>query len=147
MVQDYTYPCLSEMSNPELQELSHRLLHRLVPESSVKELFTFEDQQTMDDDKRQELHFDALLRMNAIALSEIPALFASADNPEQNIERMTRLILWHFYAVSFRLQNAISLKTHCDQVEALLNNRPKEAYQWVNSLTRLLQDYAELAKG
>lgn len=145
-MQDYTYPCLSAMAREELENLSNRMLHRLVPESSVKELFNFEDENITDDDKRQELHFDALLRMNAIALSEIPTMFGDSTNPEQNIERMTRLVLWHFYAESFHLERAISLKLHCAKVETLLSNRPKEAYQWVNALTRLLQEYADSAK-
>ncbi len=142
-MQDYTYDCLSTMAREELENLSHRMLHRLVPESSVKELFNFEDESIENDDKRQELHFDALLRMNAIALSEIPAMFAESENPEQNIERMTRLVLWHFYAQSFHLERAIPLSMHCEKVEQILKQRPKEAYQWVNSLTRLLQDYAQ----
>ncbi len=144
-MQDYTYACLATLPRDELINLSQRLLHRLVPESSVNELFRFDPEEASDEEARQALHFDALLRMHAIALSDIPALFSQSQQPEQNIERMTRLVLWHFYALAFHLEQAISLRLHCDKVEALLANRPRETYQWVNSLTHLLQEYATSA--
>jgi hypothetical protein len=54
------------------------------------------------------------------------------------------LVLWHFYAVSFNLENAISLQTHCNHVELLLHNRPKDVLGWVKTLNDLLHAYAEI---
>ncbi len=46
MQRDYTYTCLSQMPHDELEELSLRMVHRLVPEESMTELFTFESEET-----------------------------------------------------------------------------------------------------
>ncbi|TFH90183.1 exoribonuclease R [Vibrio ouci] len=146
MQRDYTYQSLSVMSRDELEELSLRMVHRLVPEESMTELFTFEQSETENEDKLQEAQFDAMLRMNAIALSELPALFSESENKEQNILRMQRLLLWHFYTVSFHLERAIPLETHCNHVEVLLKQSPQNALEWVTTLTDLLRQYAQIAQ-
>ena len=146
MQRDYTYQSLSEMSRDELEELSLRMVHRLVPEESMTELFTFEQSETENEDKLQEAQFDAMLRMNAIALSELPALFSESENKEQNILRMQRLLLWHFYTVSFHLERAIPLETHCNHVEVILKQSPQNALEWVTTLTDLLRQYAQIAQ-
>ncbi len=146
MQRDYTYASLSQSSREELEELSLRLVHRLVPEESMNELFTFEHDESESEDKLQEAQFDAMLRMNAIALSELPALFSESDNQQQNIERMQRLLLWHFYAVSFHLERAIPLKTHCNHVEIIVKQSPQNALEWVTTLTDLLRQYAQIAQ-
>ncbi|WP_394126299.1 exoribonuclease R [Vibrio hepatarius] len=146
MQRDYTYQSLSVMSRDELEELSLRMVHRLVPEESMTELFTFEQSETENEDKLQEAQFDAMLRMNAIALSELPALFSESENKEQNILRMQRLLLWHFYTVSFHLERAIPLDTHCNHVEVILKQSPQNALEWVTTLTDLLRQYAQIAQ-
>jgi hypothetical protein len=146
MQRDYTYQSLSVMSRDELEELSLRMVHRLVPEESMTELFTFEQSETENEDKLQEAQFDAMLRMNAIALSELPALFSESENKEQNILRMQRLLLWHFYTVSFHLERAIPLETHCNHVEVILKQSPQNALEWVTTLTDLLRQYAQIAQ-
>lgn len=146
MQRDYTYASLSQSSREELEELSLRLFHRLVPEESMNELFTFEHDESESEDKLQEAQFDAMLRMNAIALSELPALFSESDNQQQNIERMQRLLLWHFYAVSFHLERAIPLQTHCNHVEIIVKQSPQNALEWVTTLTDLLRQYAQIAQ-
>ncbi|EGA63989.1 exoribonuclease R [Vibrio brasiliensis] len=146
MQRDYTYHCLSQTSREELEELSLKMIHRLVPEESMTELFTFDHDETEDQDKLQEAQFDAMLRMNAIALSELPALFAESDNKQQNIIRMQRLLLWHFHTVSFHLERAIPLETHCNHVEIILKQSPQNALEWVTTLTDLLRQYAQLAQ-
>jgi len=146
MQRDYTYQSLSVMSRDELEELSLRMVHRLVPEESMTELFTFEQSETENEDKLQEAQFDAMLRMNAIALSELPALFSESENKEQNILRMQRLLLWHFYTVSFHLERAIPLETHCNHVEVILKHSPQNALEWVTTLTDLLRQYAQIAQ-
>ncbi|RTZ17444.1 exoribonuclease R [Vibrio aquaticus] len=143
---DYTYQSLSTMPREELEELSLRMIHRLVPEESMTELFTFEQSETEDEDKLQEAQFDAMLRMNAIALSELPALFEESENKEQNITRMQRLLLWHFYTVSFHLERAIPLETHCNHVEIIVKQSPQNALEWVTTLTDLLRQYAQIAQ-
>ena len=88
------------------------MIHRLIDEQSMTELFTF-DGENNSEDKFQQAQFDALLRMSAITLSQLPALFESeSEHSAQNIRRMQRLLLWHFYAVSFKLEQAIALETH-----------------------------------
>lgn len=82
--------------------------------------------------------------MTAIALSEIQQAFDDSENAKQNSERMTRLVLWHFYAISFRLEEAITLEAHCAQVEKLLENTPNDVFAWVKTLTELLHTYAEI---
>jgi len=146
MQRDYTYQSLSVMSRDELEELSLRMVHRLVPEESMTELFTFEQSETENEDKLQEAQFDAMLRMNAIALSELPALFSESENKGQNILRMQRLLLWHFYTVSFHLERAIPLETHCNHVEVILKQSPQNALEWVTTLTDLLRQYAQIAQ-
>ncbi len=141
---DYTFDSLQSMQRQELEELAARMIQRLVPEDAMKELFTFEQEEVETEERLQAAQFDALLRMTAIALSELQLAFSESDNPQQNIERMTRLILWHFYAISFHLENAITLKVHCDKVEELLKQAPKDAFAWVKSLTDLLHHYAKL---
>lgn len=146
MQRDYTYNSLSQIAREELEELSLKMIHRLVPEESMNELFTFDQEETEDPDKLQEAQFDAMLRMNAIALSELPALFAESDNKQQNIVRMQRLILWHFYSMSFHLEHAIALETHCNHVEIILKQSPQNALEWVTTLTDLLRQYAQIAQ-
>lgn len=146
MQRDYTYSCLCQTSRQELEELSLKMLHRLVPEESMTELFTFDHDETQDQDKLQEAQFDAMLRMNAIALSELPALFAESESKAQNIQRMQRLLLWHFYAVSFHLERAIPLETHCNHVEIIVKQSPQNALEWVTTLTDLLRQYATIAQ-
>ncbi len=146
MQRDYTYTCLSQMPHDELEELSLRMVHRLVPEESMTELFTFESEETANEDKLQEAQFDAMLRMNAIALSELPALFAESENRAQNVVRMQRLLLWHFYSVSFHLERAIPLETHCNHVEVLVKSAPQNALEWVTALTDLLRQYSQIAQ-
>ncbi len=147
MQRDYTYHCLTLMPREELEELSLRMVHRLVPEESMTELFTFDLDEAEDDDKLQEAQFDAMLRMSAIALSELPALFEESESKKQNIERMQRLLLWHFYSVSFHLERAIPLETHCNHVEIIVKQSPQNALEWVTTLTDLLRQYAQIAQG
>lgn len=146
MQRDYTYSSLTQTSREELEELSLKMIHRLIPEESMTELFTFEQDETEDQDKLQEAQFDAMLRMNAIALSQLPALFEESDNKQQNIIRMQRLLLWHFYTVSFHLERAIPLETHCNHVEIILKESPQNALEWVTTLTDLLRQYAQIAQ-
>lgn len=146
MQRDYTYNSLSQIAREELEELSLKMIHRLIPEESMTELFTFEQDETEDQDKLQEAQFDAMLRMNAIALSQLPALFEESDNKQQNIIRMQRLLLWHFYTVSFHLERAIPLETHCNHVEIILKESPQNALEWVTTLTDLLRQYAQIAQ-
>ncbi len=59
---------------------------------------------------------DAMLRMTAIALSEIQQAFDDSDNAKQNSERMTRLVL-AFLRDLIPFEEAITLETHCALVE------------------------------
>lgn len=147
MLRDYTHQSLIEMSREELEELSLRMIHRLVPEDSMTELFTFDQSETENEDKLQEAQFDAMLRMSAIALSELPALFSESDNKQQNTTRMQRLLLWHFYAVSFHLERAIPLEVHCNHVEVIVKQSPQNVLEWVTTLTDLLRQYSQIAQG
>ncbi|MEZ9069911.1 exoribonuclease R [Vibrio splendidus] len=147
MQRDYTLTCLNNMPREELEEFSLRMIHRLVPEDAMTELFTFEQEEVTNEERMQSAKFDAMLRMTAIALSEVNLAFSESDNSQQNIERMTRLLLWHFYAMSFNLEQAISLETHCDKVEKILLKAPTEAFGWVKELTELLHFYAEVNEG
>ncbi|WP_162045522.1 exoribonuclease R [Vibrio taketomensis] len=146
MSRDYTIDCLASTPTHELEELSQRLIQRLVPEDYMSELFTFDSEETDSEDKLQEAQLDAMLRLNAIALSQLPALFADSENSAQNILRMQRLLLWHFYAVSFRLTQAISLEEHCRHVETLLQQSPENTLEWLTTLTDLLRQYAQIAQ-
>jgi hypothetical protein len=141
---DYTYDALSSTSKDELTELSLRMLHRLVPEESASELFTFESEETESEERLQEAQFDAMLRLSAIALSELPALFSESENAAQNTLRMQRLLLWHFYAISFQLERAIPLEVHCNHVEVILKQAPVNAIEWIATLTDLLRQYAKI---
>ena len=96
------------------------------------------------EDRMLSARLDAMLRMTAIALSEIQQAFNDSDNAKQNSERMTRLVLWHFYAISFHLEEAVTLETHCALVEKLLENTPSDVFDWVKTLTELLHTYAEI---
>ncbi|MGR5252201.1 exoribonuclease R [Vibrio astriarenae] len=145
MLRDYTYPCLTEMPRHELEEFALRMISRMVPEDTMSELFTFEQEEVDSEERMMSAKLDATLRMTAIALSEIQQAFDDSDNANQNSERMTRLVLWHFYAVSFDLERAIPLQTHCEEVEKLLPQRPQDAFGWVKVLTELLHRYAKIS--
>ncbi|CAK4073983.1 exoribonuclease R [Vibrio sp. MarTm2] len=146
MERDYTYASLSQLPREELEELSMRLIQRLIPEDSMTELFTFDAEETESEDKLMEARFDAMLRMSAIALSQLPELFSESENKEQNTLRMQRLLLWHFYASSFQLDRAIPLETHCNHAEVILKQSPNSALEWVTTLTDLLRQYAQIAQ-
>ena len=143
---DYSYQCLSTMPREELEELSQRMVQRLVPEDYLTEIFTFDSEETESEDKLHEAQLDAMLRLNAIALSQLPALFQDSDNAQQNTLRMQRLLLWHCYAVSFHLERAIPLEVHCNHVEVILKQSPENTLEWVTTLTDLLRQYAKIAQ-
>ncbi|MDG3084992.1 exoribonuclease R [Vibrio hannami] len=145
MLRDYTFECLVTMPRHELEEFSARMISKMVPEDVMSELFTFEQEEVDSEERMLSARLDAMLRMTAIALSEIQQAFEDSENAKQNSERMTRLVLWHFYAISFRLEQAIPLETHCEQVEALLKNTPVDVFNWVNTLTDLLHRYADIS--
>ncbi len=144
MLRDYTFECLVTMPRHELEEFSARMIGKMVPEDVMNELFTFEQEEVDSEERMLSARLDAMLRMTAIALSEIQQAFEDSENAKQNSERMTRLVLWHFYAISFRLEEAIPLETHCEQVEALLKKAPVDVFGWVNTLTALLHTYADI---
>lgn len=144
MLRDYTFECLVTMPRHELEEFSARMISKMVPEDVMSELFTFEQEEVDSEERMLSARFDAMLRMTAIALSEIQQAFDDSENAKQNSERMTRLVLWHFYAISFHLEEAISLETHCERVEAILQNTPKDVFNWVTALTELLHSYADI---
>ncbi len=132
------------MPRHELEEFAARMISRMVPEDVMSEIFTFEQEEVDSEERMISARLDANLRMTAIALSEIQQAFDDSENAKQNSERMTRLVLWHFYAISFNLEEAITLETHCELVEKLLVNAPADAFGWVNTLTELLHTYAEI---
>ncbi|AJR05402.1 exoribonuclease R [Photobacterium gaetbulicola] len=144
MERDYKLECLMTMPRHELEEFSLRVIGRMVPEDMMQEIFTFEQEEIDSEDRMKSAQFDAMLRMTAIALGEVSTAFAASENANQNTVRMTRLILWHFYAMSFNLEEAVTLEQHCEQVERLLVNAPKDAFGWIKVLTDLLHTYAEL---
>lgn len=144
MERDYQLDCLLTMPRHELEEFSLRVIGRMVPEDMMQELFTFDHEEVDNEERMQAARFDALLRMTAIALGEVNDAFAESEQAQQNIERMTRLLLWHFYAISFNLEEAIPLEQHCAQVEVILKQAPKDAFGWIKVLTELLHTYAEL---
>ncbi|MDN3685702.1 exoribonuclease R [Vibrio sinaloensis] len=147
MERDYTFASLSTTSREELEELSMRMIQRLVPEESMNELFTFDQEETESEDKMLEARFDAMLRMSAIALSEVPALFSESDNQAQKYCAHAKTIaLAFFYASSFQLDRAIPLETHCNHVEVLLKQAPNNALEWVTTLTDLLRQYAQIGQ-
>ncbi|USD67966.1 exoribonuclease R [Vibrio sp. SCSIO 43136] len=143
MERDYSFECLVTMPRHELEEFSMRILTRMVPEDMMSELFTFENEETDNEERMKAAQFDAMLRMSAIALGQVILAFEESDNAKQNIQRMSRLLLWHFYAISFNLEKAISLEVHCAKVEEILQTPPKDALAWVKTLTELLHYYAE----
>ncbi|WP_394150976.1 exoribonuclease R [Vibrio maritimus] len=147
MIPDYTFDTLNTMPREELEEFSARMISRMVPEDVMNELFTFDQEEVDNEERMMASQLDAILRMTAIALSEIQQAFDDSENANQNSERMTRLVLWHFYAVSFNLEKAIPLKTHCNHVEALLGNRPQDVLGWVKVLNDLLHTYAGINEG
>lgn len=144
MTTDYKYDTLVSIPRDELQELSNRLINRVIDESMMAELFTFDSVQTEDQDSLLEAQFDSMLRMNAIALGLLPALFEDSNNEQQNVARMQRLLLWHFYAISFKLESAVPLSTHCQSVESILKDSPQSTLEWLTSLTDLLHHYSKL---
>ncbi|PML81841.1 exoribonuclease R [Enterovibrio norvegicus] len=146
MLRDYTFECLVTMPRHELEEFSARIISKMVPEDVMSEIFTFEQEEIDSEERLLSARLDAMLRMTAIALNETQQAFDDSENAKQNSERMTRLILWHFYAISFRLEQAISLETHCEHVEALLKNTPTDVFAWVKTLTELLHTYAEISE-
>lgn len=144
MLRDYTFDCLVTMPRHELEEFAVRMISKMVPEDVMSAIFTFEQEEVDSEERMMSARLDAMLRMTAIALSEIQQAFDDSDNAKQNSERMTRLVLWHFYAISFNLEQAITLETHCELVEKLLVNAPVDAFGWVNALTELLHTYADI---
>ena len=146
MQRDYTLNCLLTMPRHELEEFSLRMISRMVPEDVMQEIFTFEQEEVDSEDRLKSAQFDAMLRMTAVALGEVKEAFSESDNAKQNVERMTRLILWHFYAISFQLEEAVTLEQHCAEVEKILANAPDNAFGWISVLTELLHRYAALSE-
>lgn len=134
------------MPRHELEEFSLRVISRMVPEDVMQEIFTFEQEEVDSEDRLKSAQFDAMLRMTAVALGEVKEAFSESDNAKQNVERMTRLILWHFYAISFQLEEAVTLEQHCAEVEKILANAPDNAFGWISVLTELLHRYAALSE-
>lgn len=146
MQRDYTLNCLLTMPRHELEEFSLRVISRMVPEDVMQEIFTFEQEEVDSEDRLKSAQFDAMLRMTAVALGEVKEAFSESDKAKQNVERMTRLILWHFYAISFQLEEAVTLEQHCAEVEKILANAPDNAFGWISVLTELLHRYAALSE-
>lgn len=134
------------MPRHELEEFSLRVISRMVPEDVMQEIFTFEQEEVDSEERLKSAQFDAMLRMTAVALGEVKEAFSESDNAKQNVERMTRLILWHFYAISFQLEEAVTLDQHCAEVEKILVNAPDNAFGWISVLTELLHRYAALSE-
>lgn len=147
MIRDYQQACLLTMPRHELEEFAQRMIGRIISQDAMKELFTFEAEDTHNEDRLRSAQFDALLRMHALALGDLGSLFENSENREQNVQRMTRLLLWHFYACSFHLEEAISLETHCQYVEEhfIRQAPPANTFAWVHALNELLHHYAKLA--
>ncbi len=53
MQRDYTLNCLITMPRHELEEFSLRMIHRLVPEDAMTELFTFEQEEVASEERMQ----------------------------------------------------------------------------------------------
>ncbi len=134
------------MPRHELEEFSLRVIGRMVPEDVMQEIFTFEQEEVDSEERLKSAQFDAMLRMTAVALGEVKEAFSESENAKQNTERMTRLILWHFYAISFQLEEAVTLEQHCAEVEKILANAPENAFGWISVLTELLHRYAALSE-
>ncbi|WP_318513398.1 exoribonuclease R [Photobacterium leiognathi] len=145
MQRDYTLNSLLTMPRHELEEFSLRVIGRMVPEDVMQEIFTFEQEEVDSEERLKSAQFDAMLRMTAVALGEVKEAFSESENAKQNTERMTRLILWHFYAISFQLEEAVTLEQHCAEVEKILANAPENAFGWISVLTELLHRYAALS--
>ncbi|MGF1764379.1 exoribonuclease R [Aliivibrio kagoshimensis] len=145
MERDYTFNCLVTMPRHELEEFSHRVVSRMVPEESMQEIFTFEHDDSASEDRKQTAQLDAMLRLVAVALGEVQYAFSESDNASQNSQRMQRLILWHSYAMLFNLEEAVTLEQHCELAEELVQTPPKETLGWLAALSKLLQQYSELA--
>lgn len=146
MQRDYTLNSLLTMPRHELEEFSLRVIGRMVPEDVMQEIFTFEQEEVDSEERLKSAQFDAMLRMTAVALGEVKEAFSESENAKQNTERMTRLILWHFYAISFQLEEAVTLEQHCAEVEKILANAPENAFGWISVLTELLHRYAALSE-
>ncbi|WP_434138683.1 exoribonuclease R [Photobacterium leiognathi] len=146
MQRDYTLNSLLTMPRHELEEFSLRVIGRMVPEDVMQEIFTFEQEEVDSEERLKSAQFDAMLRMTAVALGEVKEAFSESENAKQNTERMTRLILWHFYAISFQLEEAVTLEQHCAEVEKILANAPENAFGWISILTELLHRYAALSE-
>ncbi len=134
------------MPRHELEEFSLRVIGRMVPEDVMQEIFTFEQEEVDSEERLKSAQFDAMLRMTAVALGEVKEAFSESENAKQNTERMTRLILWHFYAISFQLEEAVTLEQHCAEVEKILAKAPENAFGWISVLTELLHRYAALSE-
>lgn len=145
MERDYTFSCLVTMPRHDLEEFSHRVISRMVPEETIKEIFTFEQEETADPDRMQTAQLDAMLRLAAVALGEVTHAFSESENSQQNSLRMMRLVLWHVYAMLFNLEEAVSLEEHCELVEKILAKPPTDALNWLPILSKLLGDYAAIA--
>ncbi len=145
MERDYTFSCLVTMPRHELEEFSHRVISRMVPEEIMQEIFTFEHDETADQDRLQTVQLDAMLRLAAVALGEVNYAFTDSEHAQQNALRMMRLILWHTYAMLFNLEQAVSLEQHCELVEKILAKPPTDALNWLPVLSKLLTDYAAIA--
>ncbi|CZF86428.1 hypothetical protein GMA8713_04462 [Grimontia marina] len=99
MSRDYTFECLVTMPRHELEEFSARMIGRMVPEDVMTEIFTFEQEEIDSEERLLSARLDAMLRMTAIALNETQQAFDDSEHAIQNSQRMTRLLLWHFYAI------------------------------------------------
>ena len=83
MLRDYTFECLVTMPRHELEEFSARMISKMVPEDVMNELFTFEQEEVDSEDRMLSARLDAMLRMTAIALSEIQQAFDESENAKQ----------------------------------------------------------------
>lgn len=110
MERDYTYQCLRAMDKQELTEFSLRILHRLISEETLRELYRFDDEEFEGEEKAHMAHIDAMVKMHAIALGQLPAMFEGSDQAMQNTQRMTRLLMWHFYAIAFHLEQSVDFR-------------------------------------
>ncbi|WP_300177803.1 exoribonuclease R [uncultured Aliivibrio sp.] len=145
MERDYTFSCLVTMPRHDLEEFSHRVISRMVPEETIKEIFTFEQEEVANQDRMQTAQLDAMLRLAAVALGEVTHAFSESENSQQNSLRMMRLVLWHAYAMLFNLEETVSLEEHCELVEKILVKPPTDALNWLPILSKLLGDYAAIA--
>ena len=145
MERDYTFSCLVTMPRHDLEEFCHRVISRMVPEETIKEIFTLEQEDAANQDRMQTAQLDAMLRLAAVALGEVTHAFSESENSQQNSLRMMRLVLWHAYAMLFNLEETVSLEEHCELVEKILVKPPTDALNWLPILSKLLGDYAAIA--